>query len=274
MCLERTNYHTHCSYCGHASGRAEDYAEEAVRKGLTRLGFSDHLPFPEDEYGSGMPYRELEDYLQEISILKENFSGKLKIFCGFEGEFLGKQWRYYEKLLSRNECDYLILGQHFYERKNGEMGYAYRMEDTAQYEEYAENMVEAMKTGYFSLAAHPDMFFVNDLPWDIHCDRACDILVEGAARYHFPLEFNANGLRKGKRMYGEGERYQYPYGKFWDKVRDGQKSGGPRKEQKPPEIRVYVGSDCHSPEALWDEQVELAYRILAEKGIAPEIHLL
>ena len=48
---ERVNYHTHCYRCRHAHGGVMEYAEEAIRKGLTTLGFSDHLPFPDDRYG-------------------------------------------------------------------------------------------------------------------------------------------------------------------------------------------------------------------------------
>ena len=37
------NYHTHTVRCGHAEGTDREYAEKAVERGLTHLGFSDHV---------------------------------------------------------------------------------------------------------------------------------------------------------------------------------------------------------------------------------------
>lgn len=253
--LERVNYHCHCERCRHARGPARAYVEEAVRKNLVRLGFSDHMPWPDDRFGLRMPYAEIQDYMEEIRRLKEEFADRLHILCGFEGEYVREERDYYEKLLAEPGCDYLLLGQHFCETRQGELINVYSLTDTAQYETYAENLVEAMKTGYFRCIAHPDLIFLNDLALDIHCERACDIILEGAARYGAALEYNANGFRRGLHRFVDGERYQYPLERFWDQVRDAH-------------IDVYVGSDCHDPGQVYDEFVELAIDRLREKGIA------
>ena len=252
--FERVNYHCHCDRCRHAKDPAKAYAEEAVKKGLKRLGFSDHMPFPDDRFGLRMPYGELEDYLEEIAGLKKQYMDKMDIYCGFEGEYVREDRNYYEWLLNHEKVDYLLLGQHFYETEQGELINVYRIEDTTQYEIYAENVVEAMKTGYFRYAAHPDIIFLNNFAWDVHCEKACDIMVDGAVKYGFALEYNANGFRRKKQMFVDGERYQYPHEKFWDKV----KGTG---------IDVYVGSDCHESLQVYDEIVEMAYERLREKGI-------
>lgn len=166
-----------------------------------------------------MPYEELEDYLLEITALREAYRDSLKLTRGFEGEYVREDNAYYEKLLSREDCDYLLLGQHFYEKANGKLVNVYALKDTEDYEIYAGNIVEAMRTGYFRYAAHPDLIFLNEFSWDLHCDRACDIILDGAVRYGFALEYNANGFRRGKKQYPDGERYQYPNDRFWEKVR-------------------------------------------------------
>ncbi|MDO4331612.1 MAG: histidinol-phosphatase [Eubacteriales bacterium] len=255
--LERVNYHGHCERCRHARGPARSYAEEAIRKGLVRLGISDHLPFPDDRFGLRMPYSEMEDYLREIRDLKEEMKGILKIFCGFEGEYFKEDRKYYEELLADDRCEYLLLGQHYFPAAQGGLVNAYQIKDPILCEDYSRSVVEAMKTGYFRYVAHPDLIFINDFAWDIHCERACDILIEGALRYHFPLEYNANGFRRKKQMYADGERYPYPYERFWQKV-------------KTAKIDVYVGSDCHEPEQVYDDVVEMAYEKLEEMGIIPE----
>lgn len=253
--LERVNYHCHCNRCRHAKDPAQVYAEEATKKGLKRLGFSDHLPYPDDRFGLRMPYSELEDYLEEIAELKRHYSGKMDIFCGFEGEYIREDQNYYEWLLGRDKIDYLLLGQHFYETDQGELINIYQMESTKQYEIYSRNVVEAMRTGYFRYVAHPDIIFLNNFAWDIHCERACDIIIEGAIKYKFALEYNANGFRRKKQVFVDGERYQYPHEKFWDKV-------------KGTDITVYVGSDCHEPWQVYDDTVVMAYELLRKKGIA------
>lgn len=251
---ERVNYHTHCARCQHARGDVRDYAEEAVRKGLTALGFSDHLPYPDNCFGRRMFYAELEDYLEEITALKEEYREKLRILRGFEGEYITTKKDYYEWLLAHEKCDYLILGQHSLETADGTLYNVYELPDTELYETYAENIVEGMRTGYYRYAAHPDLVFINDHAWDIHCDRVCDIIINGALKYGFGLEYNANGLRRGKHPYVDGERYFYPHETFWERVRG---TG----------ISVYVGSDCHEPESLYDCCMEMSYRILKQKGI-------
>lgn len=251
---ERVNYHCHCERCRHAMGAAREYAEEAAAKKLVRLGFSDHLPYPDDRFGYRMPYAELEDYFQEIADLKQEFNGKLDIICGLEGEYFEKDRRYYEWLLSHEKCSYLLLGQHFYLNGKGKLINVFQLENTEQYEEYAGAVVEAMKTGYFKYLAHPDLIFINDFAWDIHCDRACDIMIDGAVKYRFPLEYNANGFRRKIQKFADGERYPYPHSRFWDEVMG-------------TEIEVYVGSDCHEPSQVYDGFVEMAYEKLAVRGI-------
>lgn len=253
--LEKVNYHCHCERCRHAMGAAGEYAREAAEKKLVRLGISDHLPYPDDRFGYRMPFAELEDYFQEVADLKQEYRGRLDIVCGLEGEYFEKDRRYYERLLSHEKCSYLLLGQHFYIDGQENPVNVYQLESTVQYEEYANAAVEGMKTGYFKYLAHPDLMFINDLAWDAHCDRACDIIIDGAVKYRFPLEYNANGFRRQKQKFVDGERYPYPHSRFWDKV-------------KGTEIQVYVGSDCHEPSQVYDRYVEMAYEKLADAGIA------
>ncbi len=254
MKYDRVNYHGHCNYCRHAKGTAQEYVLEAVRRNLIRMGFTDHLAYPDDRFGNRMPYEEMGRYLQEITDLKETFADKLEILRGFEGEYAGNDWKYYEYLLNLDQCDYLILGQHHYETEDGRWFCIYGLDSTEQYPGYSRNVVEAMRTGYFRYVAHPDVIFLNDFPWDKNCDEACDIIISGAVKYNCPLEFNANGLRRGKQTFADGERYPYPHRKFWEKV----KGTG---------LRVYVGSDCHEPCHIYDNYVVRSYEILADMGI-------
>ena len=64
----KANYHTHTERCRHAQGTEEDYIREALKAGVSILGFSDHAPFPDHDFGFRMPYDELET---QIKIFKD-----------------------------------------------------------------------------------------------------------------------------------------------------------------------------------------------------------
>ena len=65
----KTNYHTHSQRCRHAQGTEEDYVRCALDAGVSILGFSEHAPFPDHDYGYRMPYEELSDHFSEVDRL-------------------------------------------------------------------------------------------------------------------------------------------------------------------------------------------------------------
>ncbi len=44
------NYHTHTYRCKHAQGDCQEYVTEALQAGCTTLGFSEHMPLPNDRW--------------------------------------------------------------------------------------------------------------------------------------------------------------------------------------------------------------------------------
>ena len=79
-----TNFHTHTKRCLHAYGTEEDYIKAALSEGLSVLGFSDHAPFPDYDFGMRMPYSELDEYISELDRLKEEYEDKMRICEGVE----------------------------------------------------------------------------------------------------------------------------------------------------------------------------------------------
>jgi histidinol-phosphatase (PHP family) len=120
-----------------------------------------------------------------------------------------------------------------------------------QYIDYAKSIARGMETGYFKFVAHPDIMFVNDLPFDKNCEKACDIIISAAEKNDFILEFNANGFRRGIHEFTDGKRFQYPHMNFWNLVAQ-------------TSVKVLIGSDCHSPEQIWDQAVIDAYKIASD----------
>lgn len=250
----KVNYHTHTYRCKHAGGTEEDYTLAAIENDVKILGFSDHGPFPDKDYGLRMDYSELEEYITEINRLKEIYSDKITLYKGLEIEYFKKSINYYEDLLTNKGLDYLILGEHQYYLEDGTHKNIFFADNTEWYIEYANAISEGLSTGYFKILAHPDVCMINSLPWDSNCDKAFDIILNAVSKYDTILEFNANGLRRGISDFPDGKRYPYPHKKLWQCVKD-------------TNIKVTVGSDCHNPKNIWDQALDSSYKILNDLQI-------
>lgn len=251
----KINYHTHTRRCFHAQGTEEEYVLSAINSNLDILGFSDHAPFPDIDYGLRMPFDQLKPYIQTIETLAEKYDKDIKLVKGLEIEYLSNYHQYYEDLLSKEGIQYLLLGEHFYSTGQGIYN-IYDASSTDVYVDYAKAVASAMNTQYFKMVAHPDLFLINSFVWDKNCEIACEIIINEAVKTNTILEFNANGFRRGIKEFPDGTRYQYPHHVFWEKV-------------SKTNIPVIVGSDCHNPVQVWDDTVVHAYHILNEYGISP-----
>jgi histidinol-phosphatase (PHP family) len=228
----KTNYHTHNELCGHAGGTIEEYAAAAVKSGMEEIGMSDHLPYPDDSMGVRMPYAKFNYYIEETNRLKDAYRDSIRILLGAEAEYKEEYTDYYERLFHEFGLDYLILGQHCY--RVGAHTYKNVFTDmwyTEDVMDYAKSCMEAMHTGYFAYLAHPDLFTINNFPLDDNIKRAIAFMLDESAKNDYVLEWNANGLRR--------EQKCYPMDYFWEEVAK-------------TDIRVIIGSDCHSVDALDD----------------------
>ncbi|MGN0342542.1 MAG: histidinol-phosphatase [Roseburia sp.] len=251
----KNNYHTHNEMCGHAGGTLEEYVQCAVKNHMEEIGMSDHLPYPGDGFGMRMPYGRLDEYIQTTLQLKETYRQQIRVLLGLEAEYFSDYDRYYQRLLEKKGVEYLILGQHFYMNDDGSLANVYNdMPDTTACIQYVKNCIEAMNTGYFAYLAHPDLIFVNDFPVDDAVKKAINLLLNEFIKHDYILELNANGFRRGKSRFVTGERYPYPTDFFWQEVA---KSN----------VRVIIGSDCHSVDALCDWATDQAENMVRELGL-------
>lgn len=250
---KKVNYHTHTYRCNHATGTEEDYVISAIKNNIICLGISDHSPYPDDRLNFRMMYSELLEYLSIIDKLKLKYKNKITIYKGLEIEFDPFSMDYYHYLLNDFKVDYLALGQHVFFH-NGKFSGSFDLTSTDQYVSYANTIASAFETGFFKFLCHPDVIFINNLPWDENCEKACNIIIEAAQKHNMILELNASGFRKGLKDYCDGERYSYPHIAFWRKV-------------SKTNIKVLVNSDCHAPEDVWDDNMDKAYVFARELGL-------
>lgn len=88
-----TNYHQHSKYCdGHDSIR--EVVETACDKEFKAVGISSHAPLiiepcrdPLLTYGWFMPQDKLQDYIQEVRSIRQEYQDRIRVFLGLEADY-------------------------------------------------------------------------------------------------------------------------------------------------------------------------------------------
>jgi len=108
--MQNFNLHTHSIYSDGKS-QPREIVEEAVRQGLTTLGFSEHSPLPFDNNFS-VKSADMPRYVAEIAQLKEAFKDKIDIYCGLEADYITGVSEPFVVTKEKYHLDYLIGGVH------------------------------------------------------------------------------------------------------------------------------------------------------------------
>lgn len=252
------NYHTHMYLCRHAEGDVYEYVEEAIRLGFKALGMSDHAPFEElKDRSVRMRPGDLPLYIQKCDEAIHQYKDRIQVYKALEIEYFEEHDWIYPNYLKH--MDYLALGQHYIsdESQNNHLRSSYALTTYSHLKKYIDTVIKAMSTGYFSFVCHPDLMLYNTYEFTKEVEQLSRRLIQASIDFDVPLEINANGIRKGKRMMKEGERYLYPRKEFWELVHV---MGA----------RVIVSSDAHQVSQLFDQDVLEAYQFAKEIGIVVE----
>lgn len=242
------NFHSHTVLCNHASGTEREYIEAAISAGIKEWGFSDHIPFifPNGvENSHRIPMARVQEYIDTINALKEEYKDKIKIHIGFEMEYYPE---YFDQMVENARswgAEYLILGQHSVGSEPELFFWSVNVNDRVDYlREYVDCVVSAIKSGKITYIAHPDMFnFVGDD--DIYNEEMLKI-IKAAEEYNIPLEINFLGIRDNR---------NYPTERFW-------------KLAKGYDISVVFGFDAHNVSGACDrESLPRALEICEKYGL-------
>lgn len=249
------DYHTHTYRCKHADGDVGDYCDAAIRKGLTALGISDHVPLPDNRWSHiRMDKTELSGYCRAVDAARESYP-QLKILKGMECDYDGKYAAFYQdELLGRLNFDYLIGSVHFFPCKEGWRDAFWELKDGNDLRLYARHFIAAMESGLFAFMAHPDLFAMGYLNWDSRSKECSAEMLKAAASLNMPLEINTGGLRKTPVLAPDGERAPFPLTPFWELAAE---YG----------IRVFINSDAHRPSDI-AEKTDEAYLLAKNCGLA------
>ncbi|MBE6708465.1 MAG: histidinol-phosphatase HisJ family protein [Ruminococcaceae bacterium] len=246
--MRYADYHTHTRFSD-GSNTVREMAEAATEKNMYAIGFTDHAPM---EFEEKYPIKQswLGSSVNEISLLKKEYEGRLEIFAGLELDVNSD--------IDVSELDYLIEANHFIK-----VGDEYFPTDwTSKYiidaadkcfggdvyryfEKYYEELSHAgdrgpATIGHFDVVAkhnETDRFFDEDDPRYLDAALSC---VEVLAKKDVIFEVNTGAIFRGYRT------KPYPAIPILKRMRE---LG----------CRVILGGDSHCVEALchkFDEAME------------------
>ncbi len=227
------SYHNHTTRCNHAIGTEREYLQKAVENEIKEFGFSDHTPMPfPNNYHSHMRMNltQLQDYVETIQILQEEFHDKIEIHIGLEVEYYPKCFDDLISFLSDYPIEYMILGQHCLNNEYDGIWSGFEAISEKELIQYVDQTISAINTGKFTYLAHPDLinYKKNDDLYYKQMKRLC----LKAKELKVPLEINLEGVRT---------RRQYPNPFFWQIV------GEVGNE-------VVCGCDAHTPQNVYDQK--------------------
>ena len=271
--MKKFNYHSHTYRCGHADldMKDEDYIKEYIKMGFEKIAFTDHCPekFEIDKRSNmRMNYDQKDEYINTIKSLKEKYADKLKIETGYEIEYLPKEEENLREL--KEECDKIILGQHFIYDNSHELKILgrddYTDEELIIYAKYIE---KAMQLNLPNIIAHPDIYMMNRKQFGDIENKTANMICKSAEKYNIPLEINLNNIFantyfENRTLNEESLDKQkqklknvfYPCKEFWNIATKYN-------------IKVLYGIDTHHKGQimLWHELIELANEIIGKETI-------
>ncbi len=159
----KVDYHVHTSLCGHARGRMRQYVEEAIVRGIAKMGFSDHTPLPPDKADPSLAMTEAQmaDYVETVLALRAEYKGQIQIALGFEADYIPGFEEKLTELLRPFPLDYVSGSVHFLGRwafdNPSEREQYDSWEPDRLYKRYFATLCQAAKSGLFDFMAHPDL---------------------------------------------------------------------------------------------------------------------
>lgn len=108
--MNKTNYHSHCSFC---DGRApmEEFVRVAVEMGYTSYGVSSHAPLPFETAWTLKPAA-VPDYLAEVERLRRIYGERLELYAGLEIDYLNEEQHPATDYFQQLPLDYRIGSVH------------------------------------------------------------------------------------------------------------------------------------------------------------------
>jgi histidinol-phosphatase (PHP family) len=198
--VPRVDSHMHTPLCGHAVGAPEEYVEQAIRRGLSEIGFSDHAPLVSHEDARyTMSRAQLPEYHRMMEEVRRRHPG-YAIKVGIEADYVPGFERETKAILDGHPYDFVIGSVHFLD--------AWAFDDPAEQVRWKDKDVDTVYRDYYALlrrSAESGLFDVMghvDLVKKFGQRASADLTdeIEATARTFrrtgVTVEVNTSGLRK------------------------------------------------------------------------------
>jgi len=195
------DYHTHTPLCRHAVGEPTELAAQAVRVGLTELGFSDHSPMPRDDFDDWrMRADQLDIYVTWVERARRDFPD-LDIKLGLEIDYLPGYEEWTRQLAARHPWDYLIGSVHYISPSwaidNPQQISEWKLRDPLEvWTAYFERLTSAAESGLFDIIGHADLCKKFCFYPKQDCTPLFEAFLRAAKKHGAAIELNTGGLRK------------------------------------------------------------------------------
>ncbi|MCG3176738.1 MAG: Histidinol-phosphatase [Candidatus Omnitrophica bacterium] len=200
MKLPKVDYHMHTPLCGHATGEPSAYVEQALRVGLSEIGFSDHAPLvshPDPRYTMSM--EQLPLYHRMMDEVRGRYPG-YTIKVGLEADYLPGYEDRTRAILEAYPYDHVIGSIHFIDNwafDDPDERVRWKDKDINRvYRDYYDLLRRSASSGLFDIMGHVDLVkkFGHRATEDLGAE------IEHTARVFkdsgVTVEINTSGLRK------------------------------------------------------------------------------
>ncbi len=198
--LPKVDYHMHTPLCGHAAGEPKEYVEQALKVGLSEIGFSDHAPLVSHEDArytmnrSQLPL--YHDMIHRVQAHYKNFTIKL----GIEADFIPGFEEKTRDILSAYPYDFVIGSVHFIDRwafDDPEEKVKWKDKDIDRvYRDYYKLLRQSAESGLYDIMGHVDLVkkfghrATEDLTDEV--EKTAKVFKKTGVT----VEINTSGLRK------------------------------------------------------------------------------
>ena len=198
--LPKVDYHMHTPLCGHAVGEPSEYVEQAMRAGLSEIGFSDHAPLVSHEDARYTMNRgQLPLYHEMIERVQKKYK-HFTVKLGLEADYIQGFEKETKGILDAYPYDFVIGSVHFidnwaFDSPDEKVKWKDKDIDTV-YRDYYKLLRLSAQSGLFDIMGHVDLVkkfghrAASDMTHEVR-ETAGVFKKTGVA-----LEINTSGLRK------------------------------------------------------------------------------
>ena len=195
------DYHMHTPLCRHAVGEPVEYAAQAVKVGLTEIGFTDHSPMRQNDFDNWrMRFDQLDEYVEKVHRAQEAFP-QLTIKLALEVDYLPGHEAWIRELAARHPWDYFIGSVHYvsdlWAVDNPEKLSEWKHRDAFEvWTVYFDRLTLAAESGLFEIIGHADLPKKFGFYPKQDCTPLFERFLTAARKGDVAIELNTAGLRK------------------------------------------------------------------------------